>query len=376
MRAVRQKQGGLRLPAAIDASLLLSGRLAVVLWPVHNIDQPGEVGAYSSPASTTRTRSGASSPICDQAPRAGAETKGIVRQSTGSQTRQLLLVRVWSRNRWRRACRLRDPTDLESRDRAAPLRFSLKLGAAPRASMFRPSSPTSHASGWLPRSSARQDSGPIGASRWTAFRIDSPSRPLCSSARLPARAAGRRSGAAFGSGRIGICAVSSSPAPMEQLPGPHFCWRSDPADVVVLETGSLGPSHRCRDAAGPGCSLRPVQPTPRGRAAKPDRGRPTIRDPPRVSVPEPGPPTRSLASRVDARGGAAVRVDSWSFRTASMAVMSHYCDTGSRTVDTHGRVRTAAEPLNPACWRYARDHAETPPVDLSAVRGRSATIVR
>jgi hypothetical protein len=127
-----------------------------------------------------------------------------------------------------------DPTDLKRRDYAAPLRLSLKLGAAPRASMFRASSPTRHASGWLPGSSARQDSGPIGASRWTAFRIHSPSRSLCSSARLPARAAGRRSGAAFGSGRIGICAVSSSPAPMEQLPGPHFCWRSDPAYVAVL----------------------------------------------------------------------------------------------------------------------------------------------
>ena len=100
--------------------------------------------------------------------------------------------------------------------------------------MFRPSSPTSHASGWLPRSSAWQDSGPIGVSRWTAFRIHSPSRPLCSSARLPARAAGRRSGAAFGAGRIGICAVSSSPTPTEQLPGSHFCCRSDPADVAVL----------------------------------------------------------------------------------------------------------------------------------------------
>ena len=207
------------------------------------------------------------------------------------------------------------------------MRLSLKLGAAPRASMFRPSSPTSHASGWLPRSSAWQDSGPIGASRWTTFRIHSPSRPLCSSARLPARAAGRRSGAAFGSGRIEICAVSSSPATTEQLPEPISAGARISRMSRSVETGSHGCSHRRRDAAGPTCSLRPVQPTSCGRVAKPDRGRPTILDPLWVSVRAPGPPTRSLAPRADARGGAAVRVGGSIFPTASMAIMSHYCDT-------------------------------------------------
>jgi hypothetical protein len=32
-----------------------------------------------------------------------------------------------------------------------------------------------------------------------------------------------------------------------------------------------------------------------------------------------------------------------------MAIMSHYCDTRSRTVDSLARVRATAEPLNPAC---------------------------
>ena len=221
--------------------------------------------------------------------------------------------------------------------------------------MFGPSSPTSHASGWLPRGSARQDSGPIGASRWTAFRIHSPSRPLCSSARLPARAVGRRSGAAFGSGRIGICAVSSSPTPMEQLPGSHFCCRSDPAYVAVLwkqarmvlpiaevmrpDLDALSDRSDRRLAGG----LRNVIAVGRRFSILPGFLSSRL-----------GRATRSLAPRADARGGAAVRVGSWIFPTASMAIMSHYCDTRSRTVDTHARVRATAEPLNPACVRAMR----------------------